>query len=226
MRAATLLLPSSELGSACVRLRIFPREESFFDLFEAAADNLAEAARLLLDMVEDFVDPEMKAKRLNDAEHEGDRLTHTILSRLNSTFITPFDREDIYALASSLDDVVDSLEAAADMMVLHRVSEPIDAVIEQSRLVLKASAETAAGLKHLRNFDEEALRSYWIRINELENEGDRLYRHARADLYSFDAEHPARYLLTWKDIVDEIERALDELEHVAHTVESIVLKNA
>ena len=209
-----------------MRLRIFPREESFFDLFEAAADNLAEAARLLLDMVEDFVDPEMKAKRLNDAEHEGDRLTHAILSRLNSTFITPFDREDIYALASNLDDVVDSLEAAADMMVLHRVSEPIDAVIDQSRLVLKASAATAEGLKHLRNFDEEALRTYWIRINELENEGDRLYRHARADLYSFDAEHPARYLLTWKDIVDEIERALDELEHVAHTVESIVLKNA
>jgi predicted phosphate transport protein (TIGR00153 family) len=221
-----LLLPPSDLGSAFVRLRIFPREESFFDLFEAAAENLAEAARLLLDMVEDFVDPEMKAKRLNDAEHEGDRLTHAILSRLNSTFITPFDREDIYALASSLDDVVDSLEAAADMMVLHRVSEPIDAVIEQSRLVLKASVETAEGLKHLRNLEEEALRSYWIRINELENEGDRLYRHARADLYSFDAEHPARYLLTWKDIVDEIERALDELEHVAHTVESIVLKNA
>ena len=209
-----------------MRLRIFPREESFFDLFEAAAENLAEAARLLLDMVEDFVDPEMKAKRLNDAEHEGDRLTHAILSRLNSTFITPFDREDIYGLASELDDVVDSLEAAADMMVLHRVSEPIDAVIEQSRLVLKASVETAEGLKHLRNLDEEALHSYWIRINELENEGDRLYRHARADLYSFDAEHPARYLLTWKDIVDEIESALDELEHVAHTVESIVLKNA
>jgi uncharacterized protein len=209
-----------------VRLRIFPREESFFDLFEAAADNLAESARLLLDMVEDFVDPEMKAKRLNDAEHEGDRLTHAILSRLNSTFITPFDREDIYALASNLDDVVDSLEAAADMMVLHRVSEPIDAVIEQSRLVLKASVATAEGLKHLRKLDEEALRSYWIRINELENEGDRLYRHARADLYSFDAEHPARYLLMWKDIVDEIESALDELEHVAHTVESIVLKNA
>jgi predicted phosphate transport protein (TIGR00153 family) len=209
-----------------VRLRIFPREESFFDLFEAAADNLAESARLLLDMVEDFVDPEMKAKRLNDAEHEGDRLTHAILSRLNSTFITPFDREDIYALASNLDDVVDSLEAAADMMVLHRVSEPIDAVIEQSRLVLKASVATAEGLKHLRKLEEEDLRSYWIRINELENEGDRLYRHARADLYSFDAEHPARYLLMWKDIVDEIESALDELEHVAHTVESIVLKNA
>ena len=211
-----------------MKLRIFPREESFFDLFEAAADNLAEASRLFLDMVEDFVDPEMKAKRLTDCEHEGDRLTHAILSRLNSTFITPFDREDIYALASNLDDVVDSLEAAADMMVLHRVGEPIEAVVEQCRLVDKAAAETAAGLKQLRELEVEPLRSYWIRINELENESDRLYRHARADLYSFDVddEHPARYLLMWKDIVDEIERALDELEHVAHTVESIVLKNA
>ncbi|HZD73480.1 MAG TPA: DUF47 family protein [Actinomycetota bacterium] len=209
-----------------MKLRIFPREESFFDLFEAAADNLADAARLLQDMVEDFVDPEMKAKRLTDCEHEGDRLTHAILSRLNSTFITPFEREDIYALAANLDDVVDSLEAAADMMVLHRVTEPIDEVVEQCRLVRDAAEETASGLKHLRRLDEESLRAYWIRINELENEGDRLYRHARADLYNFDAEHPAQFLLRWKDIVDEIEQALDELEHVAHTVESIVLKHA
>jgi predicted phosphate transport protein (TIGR00153 family) len=209
-----------------VKLRIFPREESFFDLFEAAADNLVDAARLILDMVEDFVDPEMKAKRLTDCEHEGDRLTHAILSRLNSTFITPFEREDIYALAGNLDDVVDSLEAAADMMVLHRVTEPIDVVVEQCRLVRDAAEETASGLKHLRRLDEEPLRAYWIRINELENQGDRLYRHARADLYSFDAEHPAQFLLRWKDIVDEIEQALDELEHVAHTVESIVLKHA
>ena len=209
-----------------MKLRIFPREESFFDLFEAAADNLVDAARLILDMVEDFVDPEMKAKRLTDCEHEGDRLTHAILSRLNSTFITPFEREDIYALAGNLDDVVDSLEAAADMMVLHRVTEPIDVVVEQCRLVRDAAEETASGLKHLRRLDEEPLRAYWIRINELENQGDRLYRHTRADLYSFDAEHPAQFLLRWKDIVDEIEQALDELEHVAHTVESIVLKHA
>jgi uncharacterized protein len=211
-----------------VKLRIFPREESFFDLFEAASENLAEASRLFLDMVEDFVDPEMKAKRLTDCEHEGDRLTHAILSRLNSTFATPFDREDIYALAGQLDDVVDSLEAAADMLVLHRITEPIETVVEQARLIHEACLETTKGLKHLRKLDEEPLRSYWIRINELENEGDRLYRHARADLYSFKIEevHPARYLLMWKDIVDEIERAFDELEHVAHTVESIVLKNA
>jgi uncharacterized protein len=209
-----------------VRLRIFPREESYFDLFDAVAANVAESARLLLDMVEDFVDPEMKAKRLVECEHEGDQLTHAILSRLNQTFITPFDREDIYALVAGLDDVVDAIEAAADMLVLHRVAEPLPAVVEQARLIEQASRLTAEGLRHLRHLEQEPLRSYWIGINELENQGDRLYRHARADLYNFEGEHPARFVLLWKDIVEQLEEALDGLEHVAHTVESIVLKHA
>jgi predicted phosphate transport protein (TIGR00153 family) len=209
-----------------VRLRIFPREESYFDLFDAAAANVAEAGRLLLDMVEDFVDPEMKAKRLVESEHEGDRLTHAILSRLNSTFITPFDREDIYSLASQLDDVVDAMEEAADMLVLHKVTEPLDAVVEQARLLDRAGRMTADGLKQLREIKPEPLRAYWIGINEVENEGDRLYRRARADLYNFTGEHPARYVLLWKDIVEQLEEALDGFEHVAHTVESIVLKHA
>jgi predicted phosphate transport protein (TIGR00153 family) len=209
-----------------VKLRIFPREESYFDLFDAVADNLAEAARLFLDLVEDFVDPEMKAKRLVESEHEGDRLTHAIFSRLNSTFITPFDREDIHALAGQLDDVLDAIEAAADMLVLHKILEPIDAVVEQARLIDRATRETASGLRSLRGFKEERLRSYLISINEIENEGDRLYRRARADLYNFTGEHPARYVLMWKDIVEQLEEALDELEHVAHTVESILIKHA
>jgi len=209
-----------------VRLRIFPREETFFDLFDAAADSVASAASLLRDMVDDFVDPEMKAKRLTEQEHEGDRVTHAILSRLNSTFVTPFDREDIYDLATQLDDVTDAIEAAADMLVLHKVVEPIDPVREQARLLDEASCETARGLRHLRKLAQEELRSYWIRINELENQADRLYRRARAELYSFEAEHPARYLLIWKDIIEQLEEAMDALEHVAHTVESIVLKHA
>jgi predicted phosphate transport protein (TIGR00153 family) len=209
-----------------VKLRLFPRDDSYFDLFEAAADNMADAARLLLDLVEDFVDPEMKAKRLVEHEHEGDRITHAILSRLNSTFVTPFDREDIYALASQIDDVTDAVEAAADMLVLHKVVEPIQQVCEQARLIEQAASATAEGLRHLRKLTQEPLRAYWVRINELENEGDRLYRHARAELYAFTGEHPARYVLIWKDIVEQLEEALDTLEHVAHTVESIVLKHA
>jgi uncharacterized protein len=209
-----------------VRLRIFPREESYFDLFDAVVDNLANAAGQLLDLVEDFVDPEMKAKRLVESEHEGDRLTHAILSRLNSTFITPFDREDIHALAGQLDDVVDAIEEAADMMVLHRVVEPLDAVVEQARLLDQAARETATGLRCLRGLKQEQLRAFLVTINEIENEGDRLYRRARADLYNFTGEHPARYVLIWKDIVEQLEEALDGFEHVAHTVEGIVIKHA
>jgi predicted phosphate transport protein (TIGR00153 family) len=209
-----------------VKLRIFPREESYFDLFDAVADNLAEAAGQLLDLVEDFVDPEMKAKRLVESEHEGDRLTHAILSRLNTTFITPFDREDIYALAGQLDDVVDAIEAAADMLVLHRVVEPLDAVVEQARLIDQAARETVTGLRCLRGLKQEQLRAFLVTINEIENQGDRLYRRARADLYNFTGEHPARYVLIWKDIVEQLEEALDGFEHVAHTVESIVIKHA
>jgi predicted phosphate transport protein (TIGR00153 family) len=209
-----------------VRLRIFPREESYFDLFDEVGANLVDAARLLLDMVEDFVDPEMKAKRLIEAEHEGDRLTYAIYSRLNSTFITPFDREDIHALAEQLDDVLDAMEAAADMLVLHKVMEPLDAVVEQARLIDQAARATAEGLRNLRGLRQEPLRSYLIHINELEHEGDQLYRRARADLYNFDGEHPARYLLVWKDIVEQLEEALDHFERVAHTVEAVIIKHA
>jgi uncharacterized protein len=207
-----------------MRLRIFPRDESFFDLFEAAADNMAQSARLLDELLEDFVDPELKAKRLVDHEHEGDRITHAILTRLNSTFITPFDREDIYALAAQLDDVVDAVEEAADMLVLHKVEEPIQPVREQARIILKAAGETARGLRHLRKLDLRRLRAYQVAVTELEEEGDRVYRRARADLYNFDAEHPARYVLVWKDIIEQLEEALDSLDHVTHTVESIMLK--
>ena len=209
-----------------MRLRIFPREESYFDLFDVVVDNVAHAAALLLDLVEDFVDPEMKAKRLVEAEHEGDRLTHAIYSRLNSTFITPFDREDIHTLAGQLDDVVDAMEAAADMMVLHRILEPLDAVVEQARLIDRAARATADGLRNLRGLKQEPLRSYLISINEIENEGDRLYRRARADLYNFTGEHPARYVLMWKDIVEQLEEALDGFEQVAHTVETVIIKHA
>jgi len=209
-----------------MRLRIFPRDEPFFDLFEAAADNMAESARLLDELLGDFVDPELKAKRLVEHEHEGDRITHAILTRLNSTFITPFDREDIYALAAQLDDVVDAVEEAADMLVLHKVEEPIQPVREQARIIRRAAEETARGLRYLRKLDLRRLRAYQVAVTELEEEGDRVYRRARADLYNFDAEHPARYVLIWKDIIEQLEESLDGFEHVANTMESVIIKHA
>jgi uncharacterized protein Yka (UPF0111/DUF47 family) len=212
-----------------VKFPFLPNTGVYSGLFEAAGDNLAEAARLLLDLVTDFVDPEMKAKRLVDCEHEGDRITHAVYSRLNSNFLTPIDREDIYLLAGRIDDVVDSIEAVADMLVLHRVVEPIDAVVQQARLLDAAAKDTAASLVHLRDISREPLQSWWRRINELESDGDRVYRRALADLYAFsddDDDSLARHVLTWKDIVDELERAMDGLGHVADAIESIVLKNA
>jgi uncharacterized protein len=209
-----------------VRLSLFPREESYFELFEAAAANVAESARLLLDMVEEFVEPEAKVQRVVEREHEGDRLTREILVRLNSTFVTPFDREDIFTLASQLDDVTDAIEEVAQMLVLHRVTEPIDSVRAQAKLLERAAAETADGIRYLRRLEREPLRRYTVALSELEDEGDRLYRHAHAELYGFTTEHPARFVLVWKDIIEQLEEAVDALEDVAHTVSSIVLKHA
>ena len=110
------------------------------------------------------------------------------------------------------------------MLVLHKIEEPIEPVREQARIILKAAGETARGLRHLRKLDLRRLRAYQVAVTELEEEGYRVYRRARADLYNFDAEHPARYVLVWKDIIEQLEEALDSLDHVTHTVESIVLK--
>lgn len=209
-----------------MKLRIFPRDEAYFDLFEQSAGIAAQATRLLCDMVEDFVEPAAKARRLVDCEHEGDRITAQILVRLNSTFVTPFDREDIYALATGLDDVTDAIEAAADSMVLHKVTEPIQAVRDQARLLTRAAEATVDGMGHLRDLDTGALQRYWVGLSDLEDEGDRLFRQAVANLYSFTAERPARHVLVWKDIVEQLEEALDGLQSVSHTIQTIALKHA
>ena len=208
-----------------MKLRLLRPDRSFFDLFEAAGDNLAQCAEFLRDLLEDYVDPEAKAKRLYACEHEGDRLTQALLLRLGSRARPPFDRDDVHALATRLDDVTDAVEEAADLLVLHKVIEPIEVVVEQARLVDQAAAATAAGLRHLRTLDVEALRAYAARIEDLEHEGDRLYRRARAGLYAFEVEYPARYVLVWKDIIDQLEEALDATRRVVQTVDGIVLRN-
>jgi predicted phosphate transport protein (TIGR00153 family) len=142
--------------------------------------------------------------------------------------VTPFDREDIYTLANQLDDVTDSIEAVGDMLVLHQVDAPIEPVVTQARLVERAARAAAAGVSALRDLDREALDRCFKTVNELEDAGDRLYRRARADLYSFseELEHPTRYLVLWKDIIEQLEETMDGLEDVADTIEQIVLKYA
>jgi predicted phosphate transport protein (TIGR00153 family) len=210
-----------------MKLRLFPRQEdAYLGLFLAAADTIAPAATVLLDLLGDLADPEAKAKQLAELEHEGDRITRTILTRLASTFIARLDRDDIFELAERLDNVTDAIDDVGDMVFLHRITPPLDLVTEQARVLLRAAERTSQGMRSLDQLDPDRLSAYLTAIADLEHEGDQLHRRVRAQLYDFTTEHPAQHMLRWKDITDGIEQALDELAHVAHTVEGIVLKHA
>jgi predicted phosphate transport protein (TIGR00153 family) len=204
------------------RFRLIPRDESFFDLFVKGANLLVQGAEILEDIVTNFDDVEAKARRLHDIEHEADEVTHEVMRRLNTTFVTPLDREDIHQLASYLDDVLDHMDAAADLMVLHHIEKPLPEMRAQGDLLLRASRTTEEALQKLPDF--RSLSEYFIEVNRLENEGDRIHRRAIADLFSGD--YKAMDVLKWKDIIDELEAAMDELEDVANALEGIALKQA
>jgi predicted phosphate transport protein (TIGR00153 family) len=207
-----------------MKLKISNRSDAFFELFSEAAENVRAASELLLDLVEDFTDVEIKARRIQEREHEGDRVTHDVIQHLNTTFITPMDREDIYALATALDDVLDAIEAAGDLFVLHSIDAPRPSMIQQAEVLVRAARQTEEAVKALASLDREKLEPYWIDINSLENEGDRLYRRAVADMFSGD--HRAMDVLRWKDVSETMEEALDGLENVANVVEAVVVKHA
>src|SRR5919108_4766940 len=204
------------------RFRLIPREESFYELFVQQAEILSQGARLLQEIVVDFDDVEAEANRLHDIEHEADEVTHEVMRRLNTTFVTPLDREDIHELASSLDDVMDHMDAAADLLVLHKIEKPLPEMQIQAELLQRGAETTLEAMRSLPHFDR--LESYWVEINRLENEGDRVYRRAIADLFGGDFK--AMDVLKWKDILDELEAPMDELEDVANSLEGIALKQA
>jgi predicted phosphate transport protein (TIGR00153 family) len=207
-----------------MKLKISNRSDLFFGLFSAAATNVTVAAEILLDLVTDFSDVEVKARRIQEREHEGDTITHQVIEHLNTTFITPMDREDIYSLASALDDVLDAIEAAGDLFVLHSIEAPRPSMIEQADVLLRAARQTESAIKALDQLDRTVLEPYWIEINSLENEGDHLYRRSVADMFSGD--HRAMDVLRWKEVSETLEEALDGLENVANIVEAVVLKHA
>lgn len=207
-----------------MRLKISNRSDVFFGLFSASAENLRIAVELLKDMVGDYREIELKARRIQEREHEGDTITHEIIQRLNTTFITPMDREDIYTLATALDDVLDAVEAAADLFVLHNIDAPLPAMVQQVDVLLRAAGQTQQALDALPSLNRDQLEPYWIEINSLENEGDRLFRRAVADMFGGD--HKAMDVLRWKEVAETLEEALDGLENVANVVESVVLKHA
>ncbi|HYX79826.1 MAG TPA: DUF47 family protein [Actinomycetota bacterium] len=207
-----------------MRLKISQRAEEFFDLFVESAANLHVAADLLKDLIEDYRDVDLKAKRISDREHEGDEVTHAIIRRLNTSFITPMDREDVYRLATALDDVMDSIEAVSELFLLHAIESPLPQMREQADVLARAAEQTEQALRLLQKMDRDRLEPYWIEINTLENQGDQLYRHAVAELFS--GEHKAMDVLRWKEVIENLEEALDGLENVANIIESVVLKHA
>jgi hypothetical protein len=204
------------------RFWLIPRDESFFELFLKTAGLLVQGAELLQDLVSNFDDVEAKGRRLHDIEHEADEMTHEVMRRLNTTFVTPLDREDIHELASLLDDVMDHMDAAADLMVLHKIEKPLPEMLTQVDLLVMATSTTRDALSMLPDF--RSLSEYFVEVNRLENEGDRIYRRAIADLFGGDFK--AMDVLKWKDILDELEAAMDELEDVANALEGIALKQA
>ncbi len=205
-----------------MRLRLIPREERFFDLFVDDAANVLAAARLLEGMLRSYDDLDRRTAELRDAEHRGDEISHDIGHRLESTFVTPFDREDIHALISALDDVIDQIEEVGDRFVLYRIPNPTQVAIQQSTIVVRQAQLIHEALGHLRGFKD--LERYWIEIHRLENEGDQLTRGALADL--FDGTMDAVEILRWKEIYDGLEMAIDLCEDVANIIERIVVKHA
>jgi predicted phosphate transport protein (TIGR00153 family) len=206
-----------------VRLRLSPREAIFYDLFSAAADNLVEGAKLLQELL--HADPETRKEigsRIRDAEHRGDEVTHQILREVNSTFVTPFDREDIYRLASRLDDVMDFIEAASDLVVLYELGELPSVIMRLAELLEHAAQITSQAMPRLRSLSN--LSDYWIEVNRLENDADKLYRRFVARL--FDGEFDALTVMKLKEVAEELEAAADAFENVADTVETIAVKES
>jgi predicted phosphate transport protein (TIGR00153 family) len=203
-----------------MRLSLFPKEPAFFELFTSSADNTVEAAKLYLGMCERYEDPAGTHKLIREKEHQGDEYTHEIIRHLNTTFVTPFDREDIHALASGLDDIMDFIEAAADIFVLHQIERPTQTAIEQARILVRITEAVAGGVGELRKF--KGLEKYWDDIDQIENEGDRVYRQAVAELFSGD--HKALEVLKWKELYEQAEEAIDACEKVGTILEAIVLK--
>ncbi len=202
--------------------RLFaPREREFFDLFEEAGYNIVRAAELLERMLERWPDHGELARDVVVCEQEGDRITHDIIQRLNQTFVTPIDREDIYALASGLDDIVDWIEEVGDFFGLYRIEAPMVQAQQQARILNQACQQVAQAIPRLRGFED--IHHFTVEINRYENEGDRVVREALASL--FEAGIDPMMVIRWKDIFERLEDAIDATERVANILEGITIKN-
>lgn len=200
---------------------LFPKQDDFFVLFKKQGALVRKGCDLLVDMMEHYEDTEKKAIRLKEVEHEGDLVTHELFERLNGTFITPIEREDIHGLASTLDDVLDEVESIAARFVLFGVTQPTPEAIAMARLVAQCGAQIEQAVTHLKDFKN--IMTFSIEINRLENEADTISRNATAGL--FKNNHDPIDVIRWKELYGLLEAATDRSEDVANVIESIVLKN-
>jgi uncharacterized protein Yka (UPF0111/DUF47 family) len=204
---------------------LMPREDRFYTLIEGAASNMSKGAEMLVAMLNDYTDIATKAQAIKDVEHVGDEMTHDTYDLLNRIFVTPLDREDIGAISSALDDVLDLVEAAADDFVLCSIEEPLPPAMELARLIVQSCVQIQEAVSYLRrlNKDRAAFRDRLTEINRLENQGDDVYRTAIQSL--FRQSDPV-LILKWKQVYDHLERAIDSCEDVADVLHGVLLKYA
>jgi predicted phosphate transport protein (TIGR00153 family) len=199
-----------------------PRDREFFDLFEEAGVNIHRAAELLETMLLDYPDHSELAREILICEQHGDRITHDIVQRLNNTFVTPIDREDILALATALDDIVDYIEEVADFMGLYKIEATMDDAQKLANVLVHSTRQIMEAVPRLRGFKDVS--HYTVEINRLENDGDRIQREALAALFVEGID--PMVVIRWKDIYERLEEAIDATEKVAYTLEGIVVKNS
>jgi len=199
-----------------------PGDREFFDLFEEAGTNTVRAADLLDQLLRGWPESKELGRELLICEQEGDRITHDLIRKVNETFVTPIEREDILTLASGLDDIVDFTEEAADYLNLYKIEAPMEQAQRLSHVLLQCTRQIAEAMPRLRGFRD--INHFVVEINRLENDGDRITREAIASL--FDGGIDPMVVIRWKDIYERLEAAIDACERVAHILESVVIKNA
>lgn len=206
-------------------MKIFPRGIDFFEIFDKCIVNVNRTTAVLVDLMEDFTNVEEKVKQIYEYEQEGDLLTHDIMRTLNKTFITPIDREDIHALASRIDDVVDLIWGGVDKMIVFKIDKPTNEAIHLARGLRETAEVMQKAIKELKAKNYDRVKEHCIEINRMENRIDRTFRNALGELFDDFAENPS-LIIKWKDIYEHFEDAADRCEDVANILESIVLKHA
>jgi predicted phosphate transport protein (TIGR00153 family) len=202
---------------------LIPREVRFFDLFDKQSEHIIRAAAVLHELVHNFADARAKAHAIKEIEHQGDLITHEIVKRLNTTFITPIDREDIHALATRLDDVLDYVEAAAERLVVYRIKEPTSACRAMAEVIVQQTHSMDRAIKCLRTMDP-GFHEHAVEVNRLENSADALLRDSLAAL--FEEQGDPIEVIKWKEIYETMETVTDRCEDVANVIEGIILKMA